>query len=157
MSTVAQVTDDKRGRRMLTRIAVWAVVILLVMRCVTLLGGQHVGGKWVIVTEHGWLPEAGGSFPMLHRETLLGTRKVDELPYDTHYLGDDCVIYIAYSSDRRELMAACGNNKPIRLSGKGSGVDWLGKHSPLTADPMVIDTAGITISRAEIKRRAGAR
>jgi hypothetical protein len=113
-----------------------------------------VGGKWVIVWI-GSLPEAGspGPWPKLHRRRLIGTRQVDHLVREYNYIGDDCVVYIAYGFASAGLRAACGNHPPIVLSGPESGIDWGAGHPEFRTDPIQVGESTF-VSVAEIKKRA---
>jgi len=143
----------RRGRWLL---AAAAAVVLLIFLLSAPARTETVGGKWLIVWKRGGLlPEAGGGpWPMLHRRRLLGSRQVDELVEAHNYIGDDCVVYITFHSERTGLWAACGDHSPIALSGRESGIDWLTKPQFRT-DPVRVSESTF-VSVAEIKRRANA-
>jgi hypothetical protein len=110
----------------------------------------------VIVWETSQIPKSGGLHPYLHRKRALGSTRVEENTWRYRYLGDDCVLYVAGNSNRRELMAACGDNPPVEIA---PGLDDSMKgeigDGGLKGDPIVIN--GVPHAIAAIKQQAGFR
>jgi len=115
---------------------------------------EPLGGKWFIQWERSQIAESGGMHPFLHRRTgRFSSKRVEENTWRYRYLGDDCVLYVAGNSTRGELMAACGDNKPVVIS---PGMDDYAHgdiaDGGLKGDPITIN--GMPIAVAEIKRKA---
>jgi hypothetical protein len=142
-----------KRRRVRWPFAIVAVIVLLVVVSHD-NRTDFVGGKWLIVWKHGWIPEAGGGpWPMLHRRRLIGTRQVEELVEEYNYIGDDCVVYVTHFDPRIGLHAACGDHPPIVLSDTKSGIDWLAPHPQFRTDPIRVGESTF-VSVAEVKQRA---
>jgi hypothetical protein len=115
---------------------------------------KPLGGKWFIRWEFSQIPESGGVHPYLHRRTGFISKRVEENTWRYRYLGDDCVLYVAGNSNRGELMAACGDRRPVVIAPRMS--DFRVGHvadGDLKGDPIMIGGAPMTIR--EIKRKAG--
>jgi hypothetical protein len=127
--------------------------LFLLLGCVE-RRNEPLGGKWFIQWETSQLPESGGHHPFLHRGTAFANRRVEENTWRYRYLGDDCVLYVAGNSTRGELLAACGENRPVMIAPrmddymKGNIAD-----GGLQGDPIIINGAAISIR--DIKGKAG--
>lgn len=117
---------------------------------------EPLGGKWFIQWETSQLPESGGHHPFLHRGTALSNRRIEENTWRYRYLGDDCVLYVAGNSNRGELLAACGDNRPVMIAPHMN--DYMNgdiADGGLKGDPIIINGVGIPVR--DIKARAGFR
>lgn len=128
-----------------------------------ILSRAPIGGKWWSMSERAMLREGigGGPWPTLRRKTRFGTRVVEVDIRHPRYIGDDCVLYIAYYIG---LRAACGDHPPITLSesppesgftAPRGGIDWKKSPADFSGDSIPISDATF-ISIAEVKRRAQA-
>jgi len=117
---------------------------------------EPLGGKWYVVWEVSGIPESGGTHPHLYRKAGFGGRRVEENTWRYRYLGDDCVLYVAGNSDRGELMAACGNHRPVVIAKQmNDSMQGYIRDTGISGDPIAIN--GKMISVREIKSRARGR
>jgi hypothetical protein len=127
--------------------------LLALVQCVQ-KRDEPLGGKWFIQWETSQLAESGGHHPFLHRGTPLINRRVEENTWRYRYLGDDCVLYVAGNSNRGELLAACGDNRPVMIAPHMD--DYVNgdiADGGLKGDPIIIN--GVAIPVRDIKVRAG--
>ena len=130
-----------------------ALVLLVLVSCLVRRRNEPLGGKWFIQWETSQLAESGGTHPFLHRKTAFGSRRVEENTWRYRYLGDACVLYVAGNSNRRELMAACGEHPPVVIADRmDDEVQGYVGSTGLLGDPININ--GSPVSVAEIKRKA---
>src|SRR5450631_3366104 len=106
---------DTSGRRYLSTAALIGLCLLTLLRCAE-KRSEPLGGKWFIQWETSQLARSGRHHPSLHRGTALLNRRVEENTWRYRYLGDDCVLYVPGNSDRGELLAACGDNRPVMIA-----------------------------------------
>jgi hypothetical protein len=137
-----------RGRRW-SAAAMLAIGMLASGGCVS-RRDQKLGGRWFIRWETSQLAESGGVHPYLHRRRIFGSRRVEENTWRYRYLGNDCVLYVAGNSNRGELMAACGDRKPVVIAPNMNVLmtedvaDGLWK-----SDPIIVNGQPITVQEVE--------